>query len=60
MTDGKVYIYYVDEGYTTKILKIDKDCIWLIATNNEYQPIKVTEENKFFIWGRIIHTIHTF
>lgn len=58
--DGKVYIYYVDEGYTAKILKTDKDCIWLLAANDEYQPIKVTEENKFFIWGRIIHTIHTF
>lgn len=58
--DGKVYIYYVDEGYTAKILKKDKDCVWLLAANDEYEPIKVTEQNKFFIWGRIIHTIHTF
>lgn len=58
--NGKVYIYYVDDGYTAKILKKDKDCIWLVAANDEYAPIKVTEENKFFIWGRIIHTIHTF
>ena len=58
--DGKIYIYFVDEGYTAKILKKDKDCLWLVAANKEYAPIKVTEENKFFIWGRIIHTIHTF
>ena len=58
--DGKVYIYFVDEGYTAKILKKDTDCLWLLAANEEYKPIKVTEENKFFIWGRIIHSIHTF
>ncbi|MFV0391614.1 MAG: LexA family protein [Paludibacteraceae bacterium] len=58
--DGKVYIYFVDDGYTAKILKKDKDCLWLVAANDEYKPIQVTEQNKFFIWGRIIHTIHTF
>ena len=58
--DGKIYIYFVDEGYTAKILKKDKNCLWLVAANDEYAPIKVTEENKFFIWGRIVHTIHTF
>lgn len=58
--DGKIYIYFVDDGYTAKILKKDKDCLWLMAANEDYKPIKVTEQNKFFIWGRIIHTIHTF
>jgi DNA polymerase V len=32
-------------------------CAWLIPANDNYAPIKVTEENNFQIWGVVTYTI---
>lgn len=54
--DGKIAVCYLDGEYTVKRIKIEKNIIWLLAENKKYEPIKVTEDNEFVIWG-IVTTV---
>lgn len=54
--NGKIAVCYLDGGYTVKRIKIEKNIIWLLAENKKYEPIKVTEDNEFIIWG-IVTTV---
>ena len=56
-TNGKIAVCYIDGQFTAKRIKLEKNCAWLIAENENYQPIKVTEENNFLIWGIVTHVI---
>jgi len=58
--DGKIAICQIDGDFTVKRIKKENDVVWLIAENEEYKPIKVTEENELMIWGIVIHSIKTF
>ena len=55
--DGKIAICQIDGEFTVKRIKIEKDIVWLIAENEEYKPIKVTEENELMIWGIVVYSI---
>lgn len=56
---NRIAVCFLDGEFTVKRLKIDNDIIWLIAENSKYQPIKVTKENDFLIWGIVKHVIKT-
>ena len=58
--DGKIAICQIDGEFTVKRIKKEKDIFWLIAENEDYKPIKVTEENELMIWGIVIHSIKSF
>ncbi|CAM3964758.1 LexA family transcriptional regulator [Flavobacterium cucumis] len=58
--DGKIAICQIDGDFTVKRIKKENDIVWLIAENEDYKPIKVTEENELMIWGIVIHSIKTF
>lgn len=55
--DGKVAICLIDSEFTVKRLKINKEGLYLIPENPKYQPIKVTEDNQFAIWGVVTYVI---
>ena len=55
--DGKIAVCFVDGEFTVKRIKIEKDCVWLVAENKAYPPIKVTEDNEFLIWGIVTNII---
>jgi len=55
--DGDMAVCYVDGEFTIKYIKIEKKVIWLVPANKEYQPIKVTEDNDFLIWGIVTYSI---
>lgn len=55
--NGKVAVCFIDGEFTVKRIKIEADTIWLIAENKDYQPIKVTAENDFLIWGIVVYSI---
>ena len=55
--DGKIAVCFIDGEFTVKRIKIEKDCIWLVAENEKYEPIKVTEDNDFVIWGMVTNLI---
>ncbi|HEY9185812.1 MAG TPA: translesion error-prone DNA polymerase V autoproteolytic subunit [Salegentibacter sp.] len=52
-----IAVCFLDGEFTVKRIKIEKDIIWLVAENEKYQPIKVTSENDFVIWGIVTHCI---
>ncbi|PWB23613.1 LexA family protein [Flavobacterium sp. HTF] len=58
--NNKIAVCQIDGEFTVKRIKIEKDMIWLIAENEDYEPIKVTPENNFVIWGIVIHSIKSF
>ena len=55
-----IAVCQIDGEFTVKRIRIEKEIIWLIAENEDYQPIKVTPENNFVIWGIVTHSIKTF
>ena len=56
-SNGKIAVCFIDGEFTVKRIKIEKDVIWLVAENQKYQPIKVTAENDFLIWGIVTNVI---
>ncbi len=58
--DGKVVICYIDGEFTLKRIKIEKGHCWLMPANENYEPIKVTPENEFIVWGIVTYAIKAF
>lgn len=56
-TNNKIAICFIDGEFTVKRIKIEKDLVWLIAENKNYEPIRVTKDNDFIIWGIVINVI---
>ncbi|GAA4762918.1 MULTISPECIES: LexA family protein [Flavobacterium] len=57
--DNKIAVCLVDGEFTVKRIKLEKDCLYLLPENKEYQPIKITEENQISIWGIVTYVIKT-
>ena len=57
-SNGDMAVCYIDGEFTLKYIKIELDVIWLVPANKEFQPIKVTSENDFLIWGIVQFVIH--
>lgn len=57
--DGDYIAAYIDGEFTLKQLKRDAEnnCVWLIPHNPAFEPIKVTEENNFMVWGVVTNII---
>lgn len=58
--DDQVAVCYLDGEFTLKKIKLEKDICWLIPANESYQPIQVTSQNDFLIWGIVTHVIKAF
>ena len=54
---NKIAVCFLDGEFTVKRLKVEKDEVWLQPENKKYQPIKITEENDFEIWGIVTNVI---
>lgn len=57
--DGDIVVAFIDGDFTLKKMKFDDEnkCIWLVPANDEYSPIKITEDNNFLIWGVLTYSI---
>lgn len=60
--NGDYVAAFIDGEFTLKQFKLDKQhqCAWLIPANKNYEPIQVTEDNHFLIWGVITSCIKRF
>lgn len=58
--NNRIAVCQIDGEFTVKRIKIDRGVVWLIAENEEYQPIKVTSDNDFLIWGIVTNAIKSF
>lgn len=57
--DGDIVVAFIDGEFTLKRVKTDKaaNCLWLMPANDQYKPIKVTEDNNFIVWGVLTYNI---
>jgi DNA polymerase V len=55
--NNKIAVCFIDGEFTIKRILIDKDCVYLMPENKNYQPIKVTDENELVIWGIVTYVI---
>ena len=55
--NDKIAVCYIDGDFTVKRIKIENKCVYLMAENEKYPPIKVTEENNLIIWGVVTTVI---
>lgn len=60
IADDKIAVCYLDGIFTLKRIRKTKTEIWLVPENGEFQPVQVTEENTFLVWGIIQHTIKSY
>ena len=58
--NNKIAVCFIDGEFTVKRIRIEKDVIWLVAENKAYEPIRVTEDNDFIIWGIVTNVIKSF
>lgn len=54
---NKIAVCFLDSEFTVKRLRVEKDGVWLQPENENYEPIKITEENDFVIWGIVTNVI---
>lgn len=56
-SDKKIAVCFIDGEFTVKRLKLEKDCLYLMPENQNYEAIKISEENNFMIWGIVTYVI---
>ncbi|HEX8473334.1 MAG TPA: translesion error-prone DNA polymerase V autoproteolytic subunit [Pyrinomonadaceae bacterium] len=57
--DGDIVIARINDELCVKRLSIKEGKVWLLPENAAYEPIEVTEEMDFEVWGRVMHSIHS-
>jgi DNA polymerase V len=55
--DGDLAVCCLDGDFTLKRIRLEKDRIWLIPSNEKFDPILVTPDSQFEVWGVVTHTI---
>ncbi len=58
--DGSIALCVIDNDFTLKRLKVEKDCVWLVPENDEFQPIKITDNDSFYVWGMLTYVLKKF
>ena len=56
-TENKIAVCCIDGEFTVKRIKIEKDGLYLIPENKDFEPIKITENNQFIVWGIVTYVI---
>ena len=57
--DGHVVVARLDDQFTIKRFRLIDGRPWLYSANEEYEPLEVTEDTDFEIWGRVMFAITT-
>ena len=53
-----IIVAYIDGEFTVKRFVKEKYNIILYPANNNYEPIIITEDNDFLIWGVVTYVLH--
>lgn len=56
---GKIVIASVNGELTVKRLQKEGNKLRLVAENDEYPPIDITEEMELYFWGTVTNVIHS-
>jgi len=57
---NRIIVAILNGEFTVKRLKMDKEHITLLPENDEFDPIEITEETDFEVWGVVTYVIHEF
>lgn len=49
--NGSLVVAFIDGEFTLKRLNMENGRILLVPANDNYQPIEVTPDNEFIVWG---------
>lgn len=60
-----IAVCFIDGEFTLKRIHFEKHdgqvkAIWLQPENEQFSPIKVTQDNQFIIWGIVVHSVRSF
>lgn len=55
--DGDLAVCCIDGDFTLKRIHLTPGAVWLIPSNESFDPILVTPDCRFEIWGVVTHTI---
>ena len=55
--DDDLVVCCVDGEFTLKRIRFEKNRVWLIPSNEMFDPILVTPDHNFIVWGVVTHTI---
>jgi DNA polymerase V len=56
--DDDIAICFVDGEFTVKRIACRDGGLLLMPANEKFQPIRITEENDFLVWGIVTYIIH--
>ncbi len=56
--NGSVVLCSVEEGFTLKRIRQEKDGLYLVPAHSAFPSIKITEASQFSIFGVITYVIH--
>ena len=57
-SDNKIVIAVLDGELTVKRIRIDGTSVMLLPENQDFEPIVVTQEMQFDVWGVVTSIIH--
>lgn len=57
--EGDIVVAFIDGEFTLKRIHVSEqeDCLYLMPENQDYTPIKVTQESSFMVWGVVTYNI---
>lgn len=55
---GDIAICFLDGEFTVKRIEQIEESLYLMPANKRYQPIKISEESDFQVWGIVTFVIH--
>lgn len=56
-SDGDLTVCCLDGEFTLKRIRLEPGRIWLVPSNETFDPILVTPDRQFEVWGVVTHTI---
>lgn len=56
-SDGDLAVCCLDGEFTLKRIRLEADRVWLIPANENFDPILVTTDHRFQVWGVVTYTI---
>lgn len=57
-TDNKIVVARLNGEMTVKRIKFEKTKLFLVADNPIYNPIEITQDTDFEVWGVVTSIIH--
>jgi len=49
--NGNIAVCLIYDDFTLKRLHVEKDCVWLLPENDNFEPIQITDNESFQVWG---------